>query len=101
MISKLDEAADARMEEWERKRILLQAKIEREHVQKRGDTGELQRMLLTFMQEALAPRSATPRVSYPPTQYTRPHSSSFSSFPTPSQYTPITQHSDHYPLSYI
>ena len=87
-MAKLDEQAEARHEEHERKRMLLEAEIEEKRREKeRMHEERITSMFFTFMQQMLGGPSARPPViPYGiPSDHSDPPYPYYSSFPNTSQ----------------
>ena len=93
ILSKVDEQAEARMEERERKRMLLEAELEeRRREQERKHEERMQTMMFGFMHQMMQ-SSASPRFPYAPhTSFSPMPSYPPASSPSASlPYTPQTQ----------
>ena len=84
MLSKLDEQADARMEEREKKQALLEAELERRREQERKHEERMQTMFLGVMHNMMAwfGNTAPPQIPSPGTPF--PQMNPYSNYPQPN-----------------
>ena len=94
ILGRLDEAADSRMEERGKKRMLLQDRLERNRQEEeRWHELNVQQMMFTFIQQMTVPHMVPPTTpNYFPPQPPYPHSSTPTLYPFPNILNPYSFH---------